>query len=147
MNRISLKQNKTPLFRSIAAAVVAFTAGTASFADTSTSGLDQLLAEPTNFVAISEGAPGQVTFASMAGDRLAVQFVIPTHAGDTFGEIVGDVDEQGVFHGNSMLISENGRGEASPVTMTFNNDGTIVANVKDGVQGSGFMTTEMFAQF
>ena len=103
MKRISIQQIKTTLKSAVAAAAVIFAAGSATTAEPYVSGLEMLLAEPTSFVAISEGAPGQVTFASMAGDRLAVQYVIPTHAGETFGEIVGEVDENGVFRGNSTV--------------------------------------------
>ena len=147
MENTMIKKFNTALRTSMAAAVVSLTAAPALMAEQSPQGLDLLLAEPTSFVAISEGAPGQVIFAAMAGDQLAVQFLIPTHGGDTFGEIVGTVDDQGVFHGNKMLIGENGRGEAAPVTMVFHESGWISADVQNDAIGSGFMTAEMYAGY
>ena len=147
MKHISFPKFRSALMNTIAAAAVTLIATPAAFADTYSGGLAMLLADPTNFVAISEGAPGHVTFASMSGDKLAVQFLIPNHAGDTFGEIVGEIDENGVFHGNSMLIGERGQGEASPVTMIFHDDGTIVANIEDDLEGSGFMVAEKYSQY
>jgi hypothetical protein len=144
MKRISLQHINAALRNTIAAAVVTLTAIPAAFAETHTIGLEKLLAEPTSFVAVTDGAPGKVTFASMTAGTLALQFSIPTHSGDMFGEIVGKVDAQGVFHGNSLLISENGQGQAVPVTLIFDDYGAIATNVKNGLQASGFMTAEMF---
>ena len=144
MKRISLQHFNAALRNTIAATVVTLTAIPTAFAETPTIGLEKLLAQPSSFVAITDGAPGQVTFAAMTGDTLAVQFSIPTPSGDQFGQIVGTVDEHGVFHGNSLLISENGRGQSAPVTMTFDDYSAIATNVKDGQQTSGFMTAEMF---
>lgn len=138
MKRISFKQKYANLLNTIAAAAVTFVALPAAFASPETSGLETFLAEPTSFVAISEGAPGHVTFAAMAGDRLAVQYMIPTHSGEMFGEIVGTVDDRGVFFGNSMLIDENGGGESTPVTLIFNNDGSMIAQDTTDVATLGF---------
>ena len=146
MKRISLQHLNSAVFKTVAAAAVALVALPAAFADIDPSGLDKLLAEPTSFVAISEGAPGQVTFASMVGDTLAVQYSIPTHSGEVFGEMVGTVDDKGVFQGNNILIGDNGAGQSSPVTMTFGDDALIVADVKGGFTVSGFMTEEMYTQ-
>jgi hypothetical protein len=144
MKRISLQQVNAAVRTTIVATAVTFAAIPAAFADYSNSGLEKLLAEPTSFVAISDGAPGHVTFASMAGDTLAVQFSIPTHSGEMFGEFVGKVDADGVFVGNGVMIGDNGQGKSSPVSLTFQEDGTIAANVKNKVQGAGFMSADQF---
>ena len=147
MKRISLQQVNAAVRTTVVATAVTFAAIPAAFAEYANTGLEKLLAEPTSFVAISEGAPGQVTFASMAGDTLAVQFSIPTHSGDTFGEIVGKVNAEGVFVGNSILIGENGQGRAEPISMIFNDDGTIATNEKDVSQSSGFMSADQFYNY
>ena len=147
MKRISLQQMKSAMRTSVVATAVTFAAIPAAFADYSNAGLQKLLAEPTSFVAIAEGAPGHVTFASMAGDTLAVQFSIPTHAGDMFGEFVGKIDADGVFVGNGVMIGEDGQGKAAPVSLTFQEDGTISSNVKNVSQSTGFMTADQFYNY
>lgn len=127
-----------------AATTITLATGTAAFANDQNVGLDMFLAEPTSFVAISEGAPGSVTHASMVDDRLLVQFTIPTHSGDSFGEVVGKVDANGVFAGNGILIDQNGSGRAAAVSMTFNDDGTIIADVRGKQRESGFMPRDAF---
>ena len=116
----------------------------AAFADDINIGLQKLLAEPTSFVAISEGAPGPVTYASMVGDTLLVQFTIPTHSGDAFGEVVGKVQSNGQFDGNEVLIREDGKGRSSVVSMTFQDDGMIVSHIDGDQEGSGFMPRAAF---
>ncbi len=144
MTRISLRPLSTVLRTTVLAAAAALTTMTAATAEDHSLGLQKFLDNPTSFVAVSEGAPGPVTFASMSGDTLAVQFVIPTHAEDMFGEVVGTVDASGVFTGNGVLISEQGRGRSAPITMVFQEDGTIVADIQGGNHAFGFMSNEMF---
>lgn len=147
MKYISLQSLSSVLRNTLAATAVTLATIPAAFADGNdgySAGLQKFLAEPTSFVAISEGAPGPVTFASMMGNTLAVQFSIPTHSGDAFGQVVGQIDADGVFTGNGVLIREDGRGRAAPLTMIFQDDGTIVADVKGSSIGSGFMPTVIF---
>ena len=144
MNHVSFQYLGSALRNTLAAAIVILAAVPTAFAGDYNADLKKLLAEPASFVAISEGAPGPVTFASMMGNRLAIQFLIPTHSGDAFGEFVGTVDAQGVFTGNGVFIREDGQGHAAPVSMIFQDDGTIIATIKGDQLGSGFMPTEIF---
>jgi len=121
------------------AAAVTLVAGSAAIAENFNAGLQAFLDEPTDFVAIANGAPGSVTYASMVDGRLLVQFTIPSHGGDSFGEVFGNVDADGSFTGNGILIGENGEGRSASVTMVFQDDGTIIADVAGNQQGSGFM--------
>ncbi|MEP3345367.1 MAG: hypothetical protein ABJN34_11005 [Litoreibacter sp.] len=110
------------------AAAVTLAAVPAALAGNTNTGLQNFLNEPTDFVVLSEGAPGSVTFASMMGNKLAIQYSVPTHAGDTFGEIVGTIDHQGVFVGNSVMITQDGQGRAAPVSMSFDDNGSLLAS-------------------
>ena len=106
-------------------------------------GLQKFLAHPANFVAISEGLTGPVTSATMADNKLAVQFVIPTHTGETVGEYVGTVDENGLFVGEGVLTPEHGKARIVEVIMSFEDDGTVVAAVDGDIEDFGFLPTAM----
>ena len=144
MKRISSQTFGSITRKLFAAAAITIATGTVAAAHDYNVGLQKFLAEPTSFIAISEGAPGPVTFASLVGNTLLVQFKIPTQSGDAFGEIVGKVNASGEFKGNEVLISEGGKGRAAPVTMIFQDDGTIVATISGGQQGSGFLPKAVF---
>ena len=126
----------------IAATAVLATAP-AAFAGGIHAGVQTFLAQPSNFVVLAEGAPGTVTFASMMGDTLAIQYSVPTHAGDTFGEIVGTVNKHGVFVGNSVQITQDGQGRAAPVSMSFDQTGALLAS-GNSAQSTNFVPAALY---
>lgn len=128
----------------LVAAAVTLASVPAVLAGNANTGLQNFLAEPTGFVVVSEGAPGSVTFASMMGDTLAIQYSVPTHAGDTFGEMVGTIDTHGVFVGNGVLITEDGQGYAAPVSMSFRADGALVGSLDNGAQSANFVPAAIY---
>ena len=144
MKPVTSKKFGPALRGTLAAAAMVLASAPAVLADGYQAGLEKFLAAPTSFTAISQGAPGPVTYASMMEGTLAVKFLIPTHSGDALGQFVGSADENGVFVGNGVLIREDGQGQAAPVTLAFQEDGTIIASVNGVSQSSGFMPTEMF---
>ena len=105
------------------------------------------MAKPASFIAISEGMSGPVTFAAMDDGRLAVEFVISTHLGETHGEYTGTVDANGLFVGNGVITDEIGQIREAEVTMTFRDDGAIATEFGDDPHTSGFVPTDMFWGF
>ena len=147
-----MKNTTHPTFGSLvrgtgAAALITVASLSAALADEQRHGLENFLAHPANFVAISEGLTGPVTSATMADNTLAVQFVIPTHAGETVGEYVGTVDVNGLFVGEGILTPEHGEARTVEVIMSFENDGTVVAAVDGDIEDSGFLPTTMHFGF
>ncbi len=147
MKRTSKRVFSNVVRGAVAAAAVTFANVPASFADDQSFGLQNFLAHPASFVAISGGLTGPVTSATMANEMLAVQFVIPTHAGETVGEYVGTVDVNGFFVGEGILTPEHGETRKVEIVMSFEDDGTVIAAVDGEIGASGFMPTEMHYGF
>lgn len=146
MTRDTFKPFGSALRGAFAAAAIVLASAPATFAeDGYSAGLKKFLAEPTSFTAVAQGAPGPVTYAAMVEGTLAVKFNIPTHSGNALGQFVGTANDQGEFVGNGVLIREDGQGQAVPVTLAFQDNGTITAKVNGVVrENSGFVPTQMF---
>jgi len=119
----------------------------AAFAGEGHPTLQRFLAHPANYVAVQDGMSGSVHFASLVNNRLAVQFNMPTHAGNAVGSYVGLVGASGEFIGQSVMVSVDGKTEAVPMTMSFEDDGTIVARIDGEAQSSGFIPHDMFSGY
>jgi len=138
----------TSMFRgTLAAAAVVLATGPLAFAGEANSGLQDFLAHPASFVAVADGLTGPVTAASMANDTLSVEFVIPTHAGDTVGEYVGTRDVNGLFVGEGVLTPEHGPARSAEVIISFEDNGTITARIDGTPEKAGFMPIQMHYGF
>ena len=142
MKRTSNQALKSLVSGAVAAMAITFASTPAAFAG-DTYGLQTFLAHPASYTAMSDGLTGPVTSASMVDDKMAVQFVIPTHAGDTVGEYIGKVDANGFFVGQGVLTPEHGDVRKVEVVMFFENNGSVLASVDGDTQASGFVPSEM----
>lgn len=143
MKRTKIQDFSAALRGTCVAAVVTLASVPAAFAEDTNAGLENFLAHPASFVAITDGKTGPVTSANMTDDTLAIQFVIPTHAGEMVGEYVGTVNVNGLFVGEGVLTPEFGETLAAEVIISFQDDGTIRADFDGEADVTGFMPTDM----
>ena len=143
MKRTSSNPFAALLRGTIAASAAVLLSGPVAFAGDTNAGLRSFLAHPASFVAVKDGMAGPVTYASMSNDTLSVEFVIPTHEGETVGEYVGTLDANGVFVGEGVLTPEHGPVRSAEVTISFEDNGTITASIDGAPQAAGFMPVQM----
>jgi len=147
MTRTSSNKFAALLRGPIAAAAIVVASGSAALAGDTNSGLETFLAHPASFVAVTDGLTGPVTAASMANNTLSVEFVIPTHAGDTVGEYIGTLDVNGLFVGEGVLTPEHGPARSAEVILNFEENGTITASINGKSEKAGFMPIQMHYGF
>lgn len=129
------------------AAGIALASVPAAFAGEGNATLASFLAHPASYVAVKGGMAGPVEYASLVNDTLAIQFHVPTHAGTTLGSYVGSLDDSGVFVGKGVLTSVEGETRSMPVTVSFEDDGTIIADIEGDPMTAGFVPEHMFSVY
>lgn len=139
-----LSQTKKVLLSTAIAAGLGLAAVPAALAGEANTTLNNFLAEPASFVAVKNGMSGSVEFASLVNDTLSVQFNMPTHAGTTLGSYVGYVNADGQFIGRGVLTDADGKAKVMEMTLDFQDDGTIIADIDGITQVAGFIPQEMF---
>ena len=147
MIRMSHTNFSAALRGTFAAAALTLTSIPAAFAGDYKPVLQNFLAQPSSFVVMSESSSGPVTATSLKGDTLAIQFVIPTHVGETFGQYVGTMEAEGVFVGESLLTPEFGDPRSANVSLVFQDDGTILAAIEGHPTPAAFVPNEMHVGF
>ena len=147
MNNLSQTKIGKVLLSTAIAAGLALASVPAAFAGEGHHTLQRFLAHPANYVAVKDGMSGPVEYASLVNDRLAVQFHVPTHAGDMLGAYVGSRDTNGQFVGRGVLTTFEGETRSVPMTISFQDDGTILADIEGEMLASGFIPHDMYSGY
>lgn len=101
-------------------------------------GVSEFLSNPTQYRFACGEAPGEVTGAELDGNVMTIEYTYP--AGDEVraGELVGEVNENGIFTGTYNTQSRLSLLQGN-ITFTFADDGTA-----DGSYGNGAGSARIF---